>query len=228
MTVRILFVPPFFCILEAPSPSGFEHVYYLFSLVAGYFIGSLPTAYLLVKWKARSDIRSAGSGNVGAMNAYDVTGSRTLGAAVMVIDMLKGVCAVTVALGFCGGENRCAGLAGIAAMVGHNYPVWLGFKGGRVLATGAGVMLMFGWLTIVIWCALWMVHYLIFKNIHMANIIASVVSPFVLLIIPRDVINATSFAAGEDFYPLTISVFVLILIKHGDYLRQVFQSSTLM
>ena len=110
--------------------------------VVGYLLGSFPTAYLMVRLKSRVDIRKAGSGNVGTLNSFMVTKSKGVGVVVLLLDLLKGVAAVTIAPLFGASDPFLAQtVAGAAAVAGHNFPVWLGGKGGRGLATGAGVML---------------------------------------------------------------------------------------
>ncbi len=103
------------------------------AIVIGYLVGSLPIGYLVAHTASGVDLRRVGSGNVGAANVYR-TGGLRMGIAVMVADMAKGATAVLLA----GGELPAAA-AGVAAVVGHIYPVWLGFKGGKGVATAAGV-----------------------------------------------------------------------------------------
>ena len=157
---------------------------YFGSLLLGYVIGSFPTAYVLVRWQARRDIRASGSGNVGAMNAYGVTGSKPLGIAVLAVDALKGILAVLLSTSAVSGEFWSAAIGGLGAVLGHNYPPWLRFRGGRGLATGAGVMLLLGWGMVAVWCVLWGITYAGWKKIHIANVCASIASPLVLPVMP--------------------------------------------
>lgn len=108
------------------------------SLLLGYALGSLPIGYVVAQRRGGVDLRRAGSGNVGAANVYRTTGL-ALAVAVMALDMAKGAAAVLLAGG---GTN--AVVAGVAAVVGHIYPVWLRFRGGKGVATASGV---FGVLT---------------------------------------------------------------------------------
>src|SRR5512140_1590079 len=112
----------------------------LLSGATGYLLGSFPTAYILVRWKSKTDIRMVGSGNVGGLNSYVVTKSKALAAIVVLIDALKGVAAVLIAPLITGDSFIFMAAAGIGAVLGHNFPVWLRFKGGRGLATAAGVL----------------------------------------------------------------------------------------
>ncbi|MEK6565125.1 MAG: glycerol-3-phosphate acyltransferase, partial [Bacteroidota bacterium] len=106
-------------------------------LLAGYLIGSIPTAFLVVKRTAGVDIRQSGSGNVGGYNAFTVTRSKSIGFVVGVLDGVKGLVAVFVA-SLTGEMVSLQMLALFGAVLGHNYPVWLRFKGGRGLATACG------------------------------------------------------------------------------------------
>ncbi len=139
----------------------------------GYLIGSFPTAYFLVKWKSNVDIRNAGSGNVGTLNSYEVTQSRVVGIIVLLVDLFKGVLAILVVKAVLGSEFIALACAGIGAVLGHNYPLWLGFKGGRGLATAAGVMLVLGWACVPFWCAAWVIGRKISNDVNVGNAVAS-------------------------------------------------------
>ncbi len=106
--------------------------------VISYLIGSFPTAYVIGKYVKGVDILKSGTGNVGAMNAYEVTGSGTIGIAVGAIDILKGL-VVTLLANFGPGYQM---VAAFFAVLGHNYSVFLKFRGGRGLATAAGAFLI--------------------------------------------------------------------------------------
>ena len=106
------------------------------AILIGYAVGSLPIGYLVARTRGGVDLRRVGSGNVGTANVYRTAGLTTA-VAVMIADMGKGAAAVLVAGG---GVNAVA--AGAAAIVGHIYPVWLGFKGGKGVATALGVFIM--------------------------------------------------------------------------------------
>jgi glycerol-3-phosphate acyltransferase PlsY len=104
------------------------------ALLLGYAVGSLPIGYLIAQRARGVDLRRVGSGNVGAANAFRASGFR-MALTVMLADVAKGAAAVMLA----GGEGDYAVAAGVAAIVGHIYPVWLGFKGGKGVATASGV-----------------------------------------------------------------------------------------
>ncbi len=199
---------------------------YIQSLLLGYLIGSFPTAYVLVSWKKRVDIRATGSGNVGALNTYDVTGSAGLGTLVMVIDILKGMAAVAAASMLFPTGPCSQTFAGIGAVLGHDYPVWLKFRGGRGLSTTAGVMLLRGWLFVAVWLSLWIVLYFVPRDIHRANIAASFLTPAALAILPAAVVEGTlpsSMGRGEFLY-LAVVLALFIVMRHADRVRDFFKT----
>jgi glycerol-3-phosphate acyltransferase PlsY len=126
----------------------------LLALALGYLLGSVPWGLLLTRAAGLGDIRQIGSGNIGATNVLR-TGNRALAAATLALDLGKGVAALLLG-GWLWGE--AAGLvAGFGAMLGHAFPVWLGFKGGKGVATGGGVLLAAAWwlglATLAVWLA---------------------------------------------------------------------------
>ena len=199
---------------------------YFFSSLLGYFIGSIPTAYLLVKWKTKLDIRQTGSGNVGAMNTFDVTGSKFLGVFVMVIDLLKGVAAVWLASLLLGKEFWVMASGGLASMVGHSYPIWLQFKGGRGLSTAAGIMMILGWVFVLIWCSLWAVMYSGSRNIHLSNIVASVGTPIVIVLTPEIFISRVlpQYTEANNFLYLSVLICLFIFMRHLEPISQIWKS----
>jgi glycerol-3-phosphate acyltransferase PlsY len=166
-------------------------VFFTYVAVVGvsYLIGSLPTAYLLVKRKTQQDVRKMGSGNVGALNSYEVTGSRSVGLAVLVADLMKGAFSVLMARFLCDGSFAFLGLSVLSVVVGHCYPAWLGFKGGRGLAPAAGAVLMVNWIFVLVWCTLWCVTYLLTKNVHKGNISAIVITPFIAALLSQKMVD---------------------------------------
>jgi glycerol-3-phosphate acyltransferase PlsY len=126
----------------------------ILAAILGYLLGSVPYGLVLTRAAGLGDIRTIGSGNIGATNVLR-TGNKPLAAATLALDVLKGAAALLLARWIWGEE---AGLvAGVAAMAGHVFPVWLGFKGGKGVATGAGVMLAatpwLGLVTVGAWLA---------------------------------------------------------------------------
>ena len=203
---------------------------YIVSAIVGYAFGSVPTAYLLVKWKTRVDIRRAGSGNVGTMNTFDVTGSKALSVGVLVIDMVKGALAVLIVMWLMRNDFEMLALAGLSAIAGHSFPVWLRFQGGRGLATTAGVMLVVGWIFIIIWIALWTGAYLSTRSVHAGNIIASLSSPLVVAIAPQELLAQTlpPYTSPTNLLFFSIVFCVIMLATHRQpllsFLKRNYQS----
>ncbi|MEW6511628.1 MAG: glycerol-3-phosphate acyltransferase [Bacteroidota bacterium] len=188
----------------------------------GYLLGSIPTAFLLVRWKSAIDIRSAGSGNVGTLNSFEVTRSKTIGALVLVGDLLKGVLAVLVARWVWGLGFEHWAVAGTGALLGHNFPVWLGFRGGRGLATGAGVFGVVAWPVVVMWVFLWLVGYGVVRRVNPANAIATIIMLAVVLLTPAETLTQTisgGIPAGQ-FRWFSSILMTLILMKHIAPIRE--------
>lgn len=200
---------------------------YFTSFLIGYLIGSFPTAFLLVKQRTKRDIREEGSKNIGAMNAFEVTNSKLIGSLAMIGDLLKGTLAVAIVMVLFGTEQQAPILiSGVCVVLGHNYPVWLKFKGGRGLSTTAGVMLVVCWLFVLLWCAVWAVVYKLVNDLHKANIIASAISPLGLFLLPENILR---FSIPSSIFPetaigLAISVCILILLRHQEQIRDIVRS----
>ena len=110
------------------------------SIALAYLLGSVPFGYLLVRWRTGSDIRGAGSGNIGATNVFRTTG-RGIGIATLGLDALKAFLAVWIAARLTGGSELWTNLAGVAVLLGHAFPVFLNFRGGKAVASFLGAYL---------------------------------------------------------------------------------------
>ncbi len=195
---------------------------FIVSFVIGYVIGSFPTAYLIVRHQAHLDIRLAGSGNVGARNVYEVTSSKLLGLIVLLIDLLKGGASIFLTYLIYGCHYWILGVAGIGSVLGHNYSPWLQFKGGRGLSTTAGVMLLLGWIYIVIWLLIYFTTNRLSKNIHLSSIIATIVSPILILLTVEPLRASIMFSQIEimDLFLLCLILSSLILLAHIEPLKE--------
>ena len=148
------------------------------TLLIAYLLGSIPTGYLLVRAFHGEDVRTTGSGNIGATNVAR-SGSKGLGIATLLLDVLKGVLAVAVAkhfaqtLGFPSGYDLEA-VAGLVAVIGHIFPVWLGFRGGKGVATAFGVFLALMPLTAVIALLIFAVVFALTRYVSLASMVAAV------------------------------------------------------
>src|SRR6266540_5978282 len=127
--------------------------YYAAALAFGYLLGSIPFGLVLTRLAGTQDIRAIGSGNIGATNVLR-TGRKGLAAATLIGDMLKGTFAVLIA-GYYGGANA-AMLAALGAFLGHLFPVWLKFNGGKGVATYIGVLIGLFWPAALMFCLIWL------------------------------------------------------------------------
>ena len=144
----------------------------LLSFVIGYLLGSIPFGLLLAKYAGLGDLRQIGSGNIGATNVLR-TGNKPLAALTLLLDLLKGTAAVWLGSHF---GPYAAMAAGLGAFLGHLYPVWLGFRGGKGVATYIGVMLGLYWQAALVFCAVWLVVAVTTRYSSLAALAASIVA----------------------------------------------------
>jgi glycerol-3-phosphate acyltransferase PlsY len=201
---------------------------YAVSLIIGFLIGSIPTAYIIVKRELKLDITAAGSGNVGARNAYEVSGSKTIGLAVLFIDLFKGIVATICGAYLFDNQFMIAAIAGIGSVLGHNYSPWLKFKGGRGLATAAGVMLLLCWSFIVGWLIFYFVLNSFLKNIHVSTVIATVLCFMSLFVMPDFLLTSIIFSniVRWDILILGFVMTMLIISKHFNPLKEYFSKAS--
>jgi len=186
-------------------------------------VGSLPTAFLLVRRKAGIDIRASGSGNVGGYNAYYVTRSRLVGLLVILLDVLKGWLPV-VGVGLLSGGDfwiQATALGGV--LIGHNYPVWLAFKGGRGLASAAGGLFGLGVSYMIVWILVWTASYWQRRDILRGNVFAIVATPLVIFLLPSSWIEATMIARASvsDYRLFSLILSLIHLLSHHDAVRSI-------
>lgn len=194
----------------------------LIILIFSYLIGSIPTAFILVKKLANKDITKEGSGNVGAMNSYEVTKSRKIGFLVLFFDFLKGFIPVLFVKTFFAPTFELVALVSLIAVLGHCYPIWNKFIGGKGLATALGTSVLFVPFIPVIWCITWVFLYRIFESIHKANILASIVVIFLSVIFQSNVINFT-FPKASNLFVFYLFIFLfmgLIIFRHKQHFNE--------
>jgi acyl phosphate:glycerol-3-phosphate acyltransferase len=143
--------------------------------LAGYLLGSIPFGFLLVKLSQGADVRKQGSGNIGATNVFRK--SRWAGIMTLLLDGAKGYFAVVVA-GWMGGDVAWAGVAAVAAIFGHVFTIWLGFKGGKGVATGCGAYLAISPLAVGTTLALFVAVVVLTRYVSLASILATGAFPF--------------------------------------------------
>ena len=148
----------------------------------GYALGAIPFGLLLTRAAGLGDVRAIGSGNIGATNVLR-TGRKGLAAATLLGDMLKGTAAVLLAAHFFGREAALA--AGLGAVLGHVFPLWLKFKGGKGVATYIGVLIGLAWIAAAIFGAIWLAVACISRYSSLAALIASALTPVTLWLMNR-------------------------------------------
>ena len=147
------------------------------AFIIGYLFGSIPFGLILTKLAGTQDLRSIGSGSIGTTNVLR-TGRKDLAAATLIGDMLKGTIAVIIA-GYFGGPDA-AMLAALGAFLGHLFPVWLRFKGGKGVAVYIGVLLGLLWPAALGFCAIWLAVAVLTRYSSLSALIASLVTPVLL------------------------------------------------
>jgi glycerol-3-phosphate acyltransferase PlsY len=171
----------------------------IIALAFGYLLGSIPFGLLLTRAAGLGDVRNIGSGNIGATNVLR-TGNKGLAAATLLLDMLKGTAAVLIA-GIYGAEFAIA--AGLGAFIGHLFPVWLGFKGGKGVATYIGVLAGLMWQAALLFCAIWVVVAFALRYSSLSAFAACIVTPIALY-----------FWGRPDLAILFAGLSVVVFIKH--------------
>jgi glycerol-3-phosphate acyltransferase PlsY len=167
------------------------------------------------------DIRKIGSGNVGAFNSFDVTGSKTTGILVGVLDTFKGFIVPFIIGYILHWSFWLQAIAFFSLLMGHIYPVWLRFHGGRGLASAAGGSLTIGVSYTIIWCVVWFIFYKIIKDISKANVVAILLTPILLLFIPSIWIEALMIRqiTATDYQVCSFTLSALLLLSHWDVLK---------
>jgi acyl phosphate:glycerol-3-phosphate acyltransferase len=151
--------------------------YYAAALAFGYLLGSIPFGLILTRLAGTADIRGIGSGNIGATNVLR-TGRKGLAAATLLFDVLKGAAAVLIMEWLWGRDH--AVIAGLGAFLGHLFPVWLKFKGGKGVATYLGILAALAWPAALAFAAVWLAVAALTRYASLASLIASAATPVVL------------------------------------------------
>jgi|SRR5579864_1931344 len=175
---------------------------------AGYVLGSIPFGYLLVRLRSGRDVRAVGSGNIGATNVVRAAGWST-GVATLVLDLAKGFFAVWLAGHFSGGNIRFMMYAGVAAILGHIFPVWLKFSGGKGVATALGVFLMISWAAVAAAVAVFAIVVLFWRYISLGSVSAAAALPLLVYLL-----YAPGHAPPTAVTALTLFSSALVIVKH--------------
>lgn len=173
----------------------------LIALAFGYLLGSVPFGLLLTRAAGLGDVRKIGSGNIGATNVLR-TGNKGLAAATLLLDALKGAVAVLLAQRW-GIEAGIA--AGFAAFLGHLFPVWLGFRGGKGVATYLGVLAAFAWQAALAFAVVWLAAAALTRYSSLSALVAAVASPVAL------------YLAGLPGHAAALGLMsVIVFLKHRE------------
>ena len=184
---------------------------WLLPISIAYLLGSIPFGYLLVRIFRKEDIRTTGSGNIGATNVAR-SGAKGLGIATLLLDLGKAYLAVKIAQYLAPGNYDVAVAAAVAAILGHVYPVWLGFRGGKGVASALGVFLALTWPSALSILAVFIVVFLLTRYVSLASIIASASLPlFAFHFVPQ---RTPVVIFGFLFIP------ILVIVKHHQNIRR--------
>ncbi|MBI1750232.1 MAG: glycerol-3-phosphate 1-O-acyltransferase PlsY [Acidobacteria bacterium] len=183
---------------------------YWFPAVFAYMLGSIPWGYLIVKRREGRDIRASGSGNIGATNVARSAGP-VAGVVTLLLDVAKGILAVWGARWITDGDITLMMGAAVMAVMGHMFPVWLKFKGGKGVATGVGAFVMICWPAVAGALAVWIVVVAIWRYVSLASVIASASLPLLTYRLYSP-LGAPPLAVSIG----TTLIAALIIVKHKD------------
>lgn len=181
---------------------------FLVALALGYLAGSIPFGILITRALGLGDLRAIGSGNIGATNVLR-TGNRRAALATLILDGGKGAVAVLVARAIAG--EPAALFAALGAFLGHLFPVWLGFRGGKGVATFLGIMLALAWPAGIGACLTWLATAFAFRFSSLAALVAAASTPFWL-----------AFFNRTDAVWLAIALAILVFVRHHANIRRLF------
>ncbi|MBI4969219.1 MAG: glycerol-3-phosphate 1-O-acyltransferase PlsY [Rhodospirillales bacterium] len=178
----------------------------ILAALGGYLLGSIPFGLVLTKMAGLGDIRQIGSGNIGATNVLR-TGNKGLAAATLILDAAKGGIAALIAQAL---ADPTAGLiAGLAAVLGHNFPVWLRFKGGKGVATSLGVLVAVAWPVGLAAIATWLATAALFRISSLAALLAFALAPIYAF-----------FLVGRDPAILALLLAAIVITRHHANIRR--------
>ncbi len=180
---------------------------FFLAVMAGYLIGSLPVGYVIAKAKG-FDIREHGSGNIGTTNVWRNLGP-VPGIITLIGDILKGVLALLLGT-YVGGQNLGL-VCGLAAIAGHSWPLFLRFKGGKIIATSLGVLIGFSYETALLAAAVWLITVAISKYVSLGSIIAAISVPIWMLVLKLDL----------PYLIFGTSVAVFAIFKHRSNIKRI-------
>jgi glycerol-3-phosphate acyltransferase PlsY len=173
----------------------------LLALLIGYLLGSIPFGFILTRAAGKGDIRAVGSGNIGATNVLR-TGSRWLAAATLVLDALKATAAVLIARALLPGTET---FAAAGALIGHLYPVWLRFRGGKGVATYLGLLIPLLWPAAIIYALVWVAALFLIRISSVGGMLAAISAPI-----------AAAALGRHALFPILLGFTLLVLWRHHE------------
>jgi len=188
--------------------------------VGGYLLGSIPFGVILTRLATGEDVRSIGSGNIGATNVLR-TGRKDLAIATLLLDAGKGAAAYLIVRTLFPGVPALAAVAGGSAFLGHLFPVWLGFKGGKGVATFFGLLLAAAWPLGLMAGAVWLIVAALFRMSSLAALIAAAAAPL-LALLPLPLMG---LPAPAPIIALAVATAVLIWIRHHENIARILKGA---
>ena len=173
----------------------------LLALLVGYLLGSIPFGLILTRLAGKGDIRKVGSGNIGATNVLRA-GNRGLAAATLVLDALKATAAVLIARALLPGSET---FAAAGALIGHLYPVWLKFRGGKGVATYLGLLIPLLWPAAVIYAVIWVAALVVIRISSVGGMLAAISAPI-----------AAAALGQHTLFPMLLGFTLLVLWRHHE------------
>lgn len=192
-------------------------------VVAAYFLGSIPFGFLIVKRRHGIDIRQTGSGGTGATNVMRQSGMKAAGA-VYLLDLAKGIAAVLLARYCSDGDPAWMAVSGVVAILGHIFPIWLGFRGGKGVATGFGVFLALAPLPVLSALGLWGVVVALTRYVSLGSIVATASVPLWILVYERFIFER----AASGWLPAfcgSLAACAIVVLAHRQNIKRLFQGS---
>lgn len=178
------------------------------AIIFGYLLGSIPFGLLLTRLAGQGDIRAIGSGNIGATNVLR-TGNKGLALATLLLDGGKAALAVIIVGILIPFPPMAYSLAGVAAFLGHIFPIWLGFKGGKGVATYIGAMLAIAWPVGLAFCAVWLLTALVSRISSLSALVAAIAAPFLAY-----------FFSGPHLMSAAIVMSAILIFKHSANIKR--------
>jgi glycerol-3-phosphate acyltransferase PlsY len=191
------------------------YAFFFLLFIAGYLVGSVPFAYLLTKRKHGLDIRTLGSGNVGARNVFEVTADKRTSVLVLCLDVLKGIAAVALYSVWVGPLPGLISLS-LGVVAGHCYPVWLKFHGGRGLAAAAGILLAVCPLALALWLTAYWLSSIVRSQVHLNAMIALLVVALAVVSVPDGWIVQSNLWSipPTTIRGVVLALFIVLFSRH--------------